>query len=854
MQIEFIASQRGDQPITPHPTDPTLCYTWSLSGGAKTLADGRTRRTYGCTACRALQAKDRSITVPKLIALDKTWDKDPSSLQLKHSCVPRNRKELMDNKKKSKRKTVIEDCEESTVEPDISIALDTNPAIPSTSKTIDNPCNTQQENCSIIEDFDVDAFFASIAQTAISIFPSMQGKLPPINTLLNRQTEDYLPDPNIPSSSKTNLMDFRHNDQSILSNVSNSNEGNLFHQNEDLFTKLCRAFSLENCENLQEIKQKFEKSINAKSDNLVKLRTFLELFLSEAKKDMLSPGHSFHLLNSYAKTWSRHLNGTIESSTEIASNLDEITTFTKFGLDYWKESLGDTLIEVCKTIEILYKVAEKTEKDFTSYIQPDHPNSLVMLDVINTPVPKNDKMLIKKEGQMSSVDWYLFFKAVNEYLQSIGQLPIVEDDLVLEEPDVDYEDLHLEDIDLTLELEELKALEKRKEELTEMIKKLEERKSILNEKYGEYGEKIKDYRGDVDLRDFELIDIDCQSVSDEDAEIIHVNVISTPKKYIKFPTLLWKFQACEKMFSHGVRIKAFVPQEEPEHLFSKKTFDLDLNSMRYIDISHDGNNGFRALSWTLLGDERFHVFVRQAICLHLMIEESFVKTLVNKQYSNKTGYIADSQMLNNNVWITNVELHAAAHLFGMHILVYEAENEPMIDPNMPHFYDYAYVDGVDDSSLDLANVTYDEKKFDYKKGQFENDRKYGYFKKEPPDHGESVIEDNKSKEFAENPPWDWNELSYDVRHVTWDELWSKSKSSLEDTEMIQVGQPDEKFLEETCKGSWVFMSEDVSIPKELEVTKNFKARHLRLNICGSTFAALTFAAPTFVAPTFAAQK
>ena len=88
---------------------------------------------------------------------------------------------------------------------------------------------------------------------------------------------------------------------------------------------------------------------------------------------------------------------------------------------------------------------------------------------------------------------------------------------------------------------------------------------------------------------------------------------------------------------------------------------------RLIEILGDGNCLFRALSYAVTGRQVYHSQMRAQIINHMKDIEDFLLPYMNTSLDN---YLANSQMANNGVWGTDIEILSAASLLSTDIFVY----------------------------------------------------------------------------------------------------------------------------------------------------------------------------------------
>ncbi|KAH7704504.1 hypothetical protein AAVH_28310, partial [Aphelenchoides avenae] len=117
--VIFPSQRSGKMAVTAHPTDDSLCYTWS-NRGSKPAANGASIVYFACTGCRALQSKDPSVKIPTMKAnlTAHEWISQPSCA---HSCEPlqaatvksqfiRRATTDVENGRRRKRKTLTADA------------------------------------------------------------------------------------------------------------------------------------------------------------------------------------------------------------------------------------------------------------------------------------------------------------------------------------------------------------------------------------------------------------------------------------------------------------------------------------------------------------------------------------------------------------------------------------------------------------------------------------------------------------------------------------------------------------------------------------------------------------------------
>ncbi|KAH7696756.1 hypothetical protein AAVH_36170 [Aphelenchoides avenae] len=117
--VIFPSQRAGKMAVTAHPTDDSLCYTWS-NRGSKPAANGANIVYFACTGCRALQSKDPSVKIPTMKAnlTAHEWISHPSCA---HSCEPlqaatvksqfiRRSTTDVENGRRRKRKTLTADA------------------------------------------------------------------------------------------------------------------------------------------------------------------------------------------------------------------------------------------------------------------------------------------------------------------------------------------------------------------------------------------------------------------------------------------------------------------------------------------------------------------------------------------------------------------------------------------------------------------------------------------------------------------------------------------------------------------------------------------------------------------------
>jgi len=84
-------------------------------------------------------------------------------------------------------------------------------------------------------------------------------------------------------------------------------------------------------------------------------------------------------------------------------------------------------------------------------------------------------------------------------------------------------------------------------------------------------------------------------------------------------------------------------------------------------IKKDGNCFFRALSFVLSGTEENYKQLRLVVTNHMM---TINQQLLPHTQRNVSSYLEATRMRADRVWATDVEIFAAASLFGVDIIVY----------------------------------------------------------------------------------------------------------------------------------------------------------------------------------------
>ena len=91
---------------------------------------------------------------------------------------------------------------------------------------------------------------------------------------------------------------------------------------------------------------------------------------------------------------------------------------------------------------------------------------------------------------------------------------------------------------------------------------------------------------------------------------------------------------------------------------------MGTHSPKVRSIKGDGNCIFRAVSVGLMGWEVGHLKIRQMVCLHITTYGTYTCESEGKYYVNQ------NKMKVSAMYVTDVEIMAAAQIFGVDIYVY----------------------------------------------------------------------------------------------------------------------------------------------------------------------------------------
>ena len=105
-----------------------------------------------------------------------------------------------------------------------------------------------------------------------------------------------------------------------------------------------------------------------------------------------------------------------------------------------------------------------------------------------------------------------------------------------------------------------------------------------------------------------------------------------------------------------------------EHKFVHGKDIRNLNTpSKIFKIKGDGNCFFRALSYIITGRQTYHVVLRKKIIDHMRIIENLLQPHLSSSLSD---YLNNSQVANESVWATDVEIFSACSLLETDIYVY----------------------------------------------------------------------------------------------------------------------------------------------------------------------------------------
>ncbi|TKR65008.1 hypothetical protein L596_025472 [Steinernema carpocapsae] len=170
-------------------------------------------------------------------------------------------------------------------------------------------------------------------------------------------------------------------------------------------------------------------------------------------------------------------------------------------------------------------------------------------------------------------------------------------------------------------------------------------------------------------REIASVEHECLHASGNDDEIQILSFNSAKPKEVMitntFPTIRWQQAAAARLkILEVVSSKAFrpggvmvVPEYAKNYWFST------------VQIQGDGNCGFRTLSWFISGSEKHYEVVRTAIC-DIIVDrpQKWIQGLT-RLHNCPQKYLSESKMRQDRVWMTTVELQAAAEFFNCHIIV-----------------------------------------------------------------------------------------------------------------------------------------------------------------------------------------
>ncbi|XP_041467556.1 uncharacterized protein LOC121417887 [Lytechinus variegatus] len=92
------------------------------------------------------------------------------------------------------------------------------------------------------------------------------------------------------------------------------------------------------------------------------------------------------------------------------------------------------------------------------------------------------------------------------------------------------------------------------------------------------------------------------------------------------------------------------------------------------NIKNDGNCFYRAISYSLTGNENYHLSIRQAVCTHLMQNQDRFVGCIRSGYTNIFQYASDKNIQENGIWATEVEIFVLANLIEMDIYIYNDDS------------------------------------------------------------------------------------------------------------------------------------------------------------------------------------
>ncbi|XP_062612107.1 uncharacterized protein LOC134273904 [Saccostrea cucullata] len=87
------------------------------------------------------------------------------------------------------------------------------------------------------------------------------------------------------------------------------------------------------------------------------------------------------------------------------------------------------------------------------------------------------------------------------------------------------------------------------------------------------------------------------------------------------------------------------------------------------DIERDGNCFFRAISFSLTNSEIHHKQIREAVCKHLLKNETEFRQFMRSEGSLQS-YLLSSKMTQEGIWATELEILATAHMLNVDIYTY----------------------------------------------------------------------------------------------------------------------------------------------------------------------------------------
>jgi hypothetical protein len=203
-------------------------------------------------------------------------------------------------------------------------------------------------------------------------------------------------------------------------------------------------------------------------------------------------------------------------------------------------------------------------------------------------------------------------------------------------------------------------------QLESLDKSLQIASTLLITQTGGYGKKRKAPTKvkDAPKKQQKLV---CKNDSDEDdCQIFAFTNDLTQFGYFKPTCSSVKKTMCSKINIKYVNMRATCKQE----IYLKESVPK-----RRVNIKGDGNCLFRALSYAISNTEENHFVIRKTIVDHL--SQPHCRTFVCQQMCTKEheliAYIHSTNMLQNGIWGTNVEILAACHLLEVQIFIFDPD-------------------------------------------------------------------------------------------------------------------------------------------------------------------------------------